>query len=119
MVSAIALLPKPKSHIKRTHSIAFGGEDDDEAVNAPRFMSVAEACQLPEKKLRDELVKLYFEHFHQFCPVVDEFDFMETYNEITDDEEFPTRIDMTLFQAMMHVAFGVSSPAALPRLHGF
>lgn len=108
MVSAIALLPKPKNHIKRTHSIAFG-DGDEEIANAPRFTSVSEACQLPEKKLRDELVKLYFEHFHQFCPVVDEFDFMETYNDIKDDEEFPKRIDMTLFQAMMHVAFGVSS----------
>jgi hypothetical protein len=106
--SAIALLPKPKNHVKRSYSIAFADEDD-QSVNAPRFISVAEACQFPEKKLRDELVKLYFEHFHQFCPVVDEFDFMEIYNTIQDDEELPKKLDLTLFQAMMNVAFGVSS----------
>lgn len=106
MSSAIALSQKLKNNGKRSYSAAFG--DDDNPVHRPRFMSIDDACQIPEKKLRDELVKLYFEHFHPFCPVVDEYDFMETYNEIEDDEQLKDRVELTLFQAMIKVAFGVS-----------
>jgi hypothetical protein len=74
----------------------------------PQQISIDKACQLPEKDLRDELVKLYFTHFHPLCPVIDEVEFMETYNDVEDDEQFPRRISLTLFQAMMNVAFGVS-----------
>jgi len=106
MSSAIALSQKLINNGKRSHSAAFG--DDDNPIRRPQFFSIDEACQLPEKKLRDELVKLYFEHFHPFCPVVDEYDFMEIYKEIKDDEQLKDKVELTLFQAMMKVAFGVS-----------
>jgi hypothetical protein len=72
-------------------------------------MTVEEASQLPPRPLRDELVKLYFECFHPFCPVVDEYDFTRIYDKIQDDEQLKKTVDLPLFQAMMFVAFGVSS----------
>lgn len=71
-------------------------------------MTVDEASQLPPKLIRDELVKLYFECFHPFCPVVDEYDFMRVYDKAGDDEKLKKNVDLPLFQAMMFVAFGVS-----------
>jgi hypothetical protein len=109
MSSAIALsqnFPKPKNNGKRTYSLAF--DDDDNSVHRPRFMSMDEACKVPDREIRDELVKLYFEHFHPFCPVVDEFDFMEIYDSIKDDKQLKKRVELPLFQAMMFVAIGVS-----------
>ncbi len=106
MSSAIALSQKLKKNGKRTHETAF--EDEEISTHVSRHISIAEASQLPEKKLRDELVKLYFIHFHPHCPVVDEVEFMEIYNEFKDDEGFKKRFPLTLFQTMMNVAFGVS-----------
>lgn len=106
MSSAIALskeLHQKKG--KRSHSAAFG--DDDNPVHRPRFVSIEEASQVPGKAVRDELVKLYFQHFHPFCPVVDEFDFMEVYDGIENDEQLKKRVELPLFQAMMFVAIGV------------
>jgi hypothetical protein len=105
MSTAIALSQTLKNG-KRSHEIAFG--DDDRSQHIPRHISIDEACQIPEKNLRDELVKLYFIHFHPFCPVIDEIEFMEIYNDIEDDEELQKRVPLPLFQAMMNVAFGVS-----------
>lgn len=70
-------------------------------------MTVEEACRVPHKAVRDELVKLYFQYFHPFCPVVDEYDFMQVYDKIEDDEQLGKKIELPLFQAMMFVAFGV------------
>jgi hypothetical protein len=106
MSSAVALSQRLKKSGKRSHEIAFG--DDDNSVHVSRYISIAEASQLPERNLRDELVKLYFTHFHPLCPVVDEVEFMETYNDFEDDKEFKNRFPLTLFQAMMNVAFAVS-----------
>jgi len=106
MSTAISLSQKIKRNGKRSHDTAF--PDEDNTIHVPRHISIDEACQLPEKKLRDELVKLYFTHFHPFCPVVDEVEFMETYNNIEDDEQLKQRIPLPLFQAMMNVSFGVS-----------
>lgn len=105
MSSAIALLKTIKSKRKRSHHIAFG--DEDSPVTPPRHISFVEATQLPEKSLRDELVKLYFIYFHPFCPVVNEVEFMEVYRDIEDDQKLKQRIPIPLFQAMMNVAFGV------------
>jgi len=105
MTTAIALSRKLKKSGKRSHSIAFGYEDNP--VHRPRFMSHDEACQVPDKPMRDELVKLYFEYFHPFCPVVDEFDFMELYDTIEDEEQLKKKVELPLFQAMMFVAIGV------------
>ena len=107
MTSAIALskeLYEKKG--KRSYSAAFGS-DDVNPIYRPRFMSIEEASQVPSKPVRDELVKLYFQHFHPFCPVVDEFDFMEIYEGIENEEELKKRVDLSLFQAMMFVAIGV------------
>ena len=109
MSSAIALSKTLKNKGKRSHETAFG--DYDSSVNHSRHLSVDEACQPPEKNLRDELVKLYFIHFHPFCPVVDEVEFMEIYRDIEDDEQLKKRVSMPLFQAMMNVAFSVRSCA--------
>lgn len=70
-------------------------------------MTVDDACRIPHKSVRDELVKLYFQYFHPFCPVVDEYDFMQIYDKIEDDEQLGKKIELPLFQAMMFVAFGV------------
>jgi hypothetical protein len=70
-------------------------------------MTVDDACRVPPKALRDELVKLYFQYFHPFCPIVDEYDFMQVYDKIEDDEQLGKKIELPLFQAMMFVAFGV------------
>lgn len=105
MSSAIALSKTIKTKGKRTHEIAFG--DEDGPVTPSRYISIEEACQPPEKRLRDELVKLYFIHFHPFCPVVNEVEFMEIYRDIENDEQLKERISIPLFQAMMNVAFGV------------
>lgn len=104
MSSAIALSKTIKTKGKRTHEIAFG--DEDGPVAPSRYISIEEACQPPEKRLRDELVKLYFIHFHPFCPVVNEVEFMEIYRDIEDDEQLKERVSIPLFQAMMNVAFG-------------
>jgi hypothetical protein len=106
MSSAIALSQTVKKNGKRSHEIAFG--DDESSVHSPRHLCVDKAYQLPEKSLRDELVKLYFVHFHPFCPVIDEVEFMEIYNDVKDDEQLQRRIPLPLFHAMMNVAFGVS-----------
>jgi hypothetical protein len=106
MSVAIALSQTLQKNDKRPYETAFG--NDDSSVPFPRHMSVDMASQLPEKHLRDELVKLYFTHFHPLCPVIDEVEFMEMYNDIENDNELKKRIPLTLFQAMMHVAFGVS-----------
>ena len=107
MSSAIALSKTLKEKGKRSHETAFEG--DDSPVHISRHLSIDEACQPPEKSLRDELVKLYFIHFHPFCPIIDEVEFMEIYRDIEDDEEqFKQRVSVPLFQAMMNVAFGVS-----------
>jgi len=70
-------------------------------------MTVDDACRIPHKVVRDDLVKLYFQYFHPFCPVVDEYDFMQVYDKIEDDELLGKSIELPLFQAMMFVAFGV------------
>ena len=106
MSSAIALAQTLTTNGKRSYERAFG--DDESSVHLSRHISVDKAYQLPEKNLRDELVKLYFTHFHPFCPVVDEVEFMEIYNDVKDDEQLQRRIPLPLFHAMMNVAFGVS-----------
>ena len=106
MSSAIALSQTLRKNGKRSHETAFG--DQDSSVHVSQHISIAEASQLPEKNLRDELVKLYFTHFHPLCPVVDEVEFMEIYNDFKDDEEFKKRFPLILFQTMINVAFGVS-----------
>jgi hypothetical protein len=104
--SAIALSKKLGNDGKRSHALAFGS--DDSFLHRPRkFMTVEEACRIPHKAVRDDLVKLYFLHFHSFCPVVDEYDFMQAYDKIEDDEQLGKSIELPLFQAMMFVAFGV------------
>ena len=70
-------------------------------------MTFTEACQVPSKAVRDELIKLYFLRFHPFCPAVDEFDFMEVYDQCETDEILKMKVDLTLFQTMMFVAIGV------------
>jgi hypothetical protein len=108
MSSAIALSQKPVITRKRTYTSAF--EYDNSLNNHPRrFTSIEEACKIPDKPIRDALIKVYFEHFHSFCPVVNEVDFMEVYDGIRDDEQLIKRIDLTLFQAMMFVAIAVGS----------
>lgn len=110
MSSAIAIsqrLMNTANHGKRTHELAFGS-DESFGYGPRRFMTVDEARQIPPKPLRDELVKLYFECFHPFCPVIDEYDFMRIYDKIEDDEQLKKTLDLPLFQAMMFVAFGVS-----------
>jgi hypothetical protein len=123
MSSAIALSQKLINNGKRTYTSAFGHDDDHayrpyESAFAPednvsyyprQYMSMEDACSIPPKPLRDELVRLYFVHFHPFCPVVNELDFMDIYDSIEDDELFKKSVDLTLFQAMMFVAIGVSS----------
>ena len=106
MSTAITLSKRLQKGGKRSHDTAFG--DDDSLAQVPRHISIDDACQLPEKKLRDELVKLYFTHFHPLCPVVDEVEFMEIYRDTEDDEQLKQRFPLPLFQAMMNVAFGVS-----------
>jgi hypothetical protein len=104
--SAIALSKRLGAEGKRSHELAFG--TDDSFLHRPRkFMTVEDACRIPHKTVRDELVKLYFLHFHPFCPIVDEHDFMQVYDKIEDDEQLGKKIELPLFQAMMFVAFGV------------
>lgn len=107
MSSAIALSQKLISRGKRTHELAFGS-DESFGMGPRRFITIEEASQVPPRSLRDELVKLYFECFHPFCPVVDEFDFMRTYEKSEEDAQIRKNFDLPLFQAMMFVAFGVS-----------
>lgn len=115
MSSALALsqlLEKKKENTKsrkRPYALVFG--DDDNPLYRPRFMTLDEAYQVPSKAIRDELVKLYFLRFHPFCPVVDEFDFMEVYDQVETDEQLKKKVDLTLFQAMMFVAIGVGTPS--------
>jgi hypothetical protein len=106
MSTAIALSQTLKKNGKRSHEVAFG--DDESSVHLSQHFSVDKAYQLPEKNLRDELVKLYFIHFHPFCPIIDEVEFMDIYNDVKDDEQFQRRVSLPLFNAMMNVAFGVS-----------
>jgi hypothetical protein len=129
MSSAIAISQKLVNNAqklvnsgKRTYTSAFGYDDDhayrpyesafnpeDNVSYYPRqYMSMEDACSIPPKPLRDELVRLYFVHFHPFCPVVNELEFMDIYDSIEDDELFKRSVDLTLFQAMMFVAIGVS-----------
>lgn len=114
MSSALALsqlLEKKKETMKskkRSYAAVFG--DDDNVLYRPRFMTLDEACRVPSKAIRDELVKLYFLRFHPFCPAVDEFDFMEVYDRIETDEQLKKKVDLALFQAMMFVAIGVGTP---------
>ena len=104
--SVIALSKKLGTDGKRSHALAFGS--DDNFLHKPRkFMTVDDACRIPHKAVRDDLVKLYFQYFHPFCPVVDEYDFMQVYDKIEDDEQLGKSIELPLFQAMMFVAFGV------------
>jgi hypothetical protein len=128
MSTAIALSRKLSNVRKRSYSSAFGWDDDhgyrpyELAFSAeeticyyPRqYISMEDACRIPDKPLRDELVRLYFVHFHPFCPVVNEIDFMDLYDNADDDEQLRKKIDLTLFQAMMFVAFGVSEPVLAP-----
>ena len=107
MSSAITFSQSLQRNGKRSHQVAFGDEEES-PVSISRRISIAEASQLPERGLRDELVKLYFTHFHPLCPVVDEVEFMGIYNNSGDDEEFEKRFPLALFQAMMNVAFAVS-----------
>jgi hypothetical protein len=111
MSSALALsqlLEKKKESKKsgkRPYALAF--DDEDNPLHRPTFMTFGEACQVPPKAIRDELVKLYFLRFHPFCPSVDEFDFMEVYDQVETEEQLRKKVDLTLFQAMMFVASGV------------
>ena len=107
MSSAIALSKQlKKSKGKRSYHSAFG-DDEDDSRHRPRFISMEEACQVPPRAVRDELVKLYFQHFHPFCPIVDEVDFMEAYDSIENDEQLKENVELSLFQTMMFVAIGV------------
>ena len=74
------------------------------------YLSEKEACALPPKALRDELVVLYFRHVHPLCPIVDEFEFSRLYYDSVDDAEPIKRADLPLFQAMMFAAFMVRQP---------
>ncbi|KAI9811866.1 MAG: hypothetical protein M1827_005217 [Pycnora praestabilis] len=57
----------------------------------------------PAKPLRDELVRLYFKDVHPFCPVVDEFDFYQTYEQydVEGESVFFSRFKLIVFQAML------------------
>lgn len=103
---AIALSQTLQKNKKRSYETAFG--DDDNSAHLSRHISVDTASELPEKELRDELVKLYFTHFHPLCPVIDEVEFMAIYKDIRENNQLKDRIPLPLFQAMMNVAFGVS-----------
>ena len=107
MSSAIALSQTLNKNGKRSREIP-SWDNENTPVNLAPHVSLDKACQLPEKTLRDELVKLYFTHFHPFCPIIDEVEFMEIYNDCGDDEQLQGRISLPLFHAMMNNAFGVS-----------
>jgi hypothetical protein len=78
------------------------------SVAAPeaRTMTLDEASSIVSKPLRDELVKTYFVHVHPLCPIVDEFDWFEFYDDIEDDE-LKKHPNLLLFQVMMFAASAV------------
>ena len=71
--------------------------------------SLREACMAPLRKIRDDLVKLYFIHVHPVCPVVDEYVFASAYKAAKTEEELLRYIELPLLQAMMFTALAVRS----------
>ncbi|KAH7023442.1 fungal-specific transcription factor domain-containing protein [Ilyonectria destructans] len=68
----------------------------------------AEALEMPEKALADELVQAYFTHINTGWPIVDEEDFMTKYNSSPDPRE-------TIPLPLLHAVFLVGAHASAPR----
>lgn len=64
-----------------------------------------------EPGLRDDLVKIYFNNIHPFCPIIDEQNFWWHYVTLNEEDFFATFPPM-LFNAMMFAAFAVRFSAA-------
>lgn len=93
----------------------------DEALDSPDMWSIdadeykahLDACMTPIRYISNELVTLYFQHVHPFCPVVDEFNFMNLYKTFREEDGVLRYVELILFQAMMFTAFAVSRIAMI------
>lgn len=85
----------------------LGPSEPDILTRVPQTL-INELERLLPKALQDEVVVLYFRHVHPLCPVVNEFEFAQTYRQYERKEDLFLKIDVMLFTAMMFVAFAVS-----------
>lgn len=119
MSSALALLDGLNSNGKRllealsdnsTASTYHGqsSRTSPNAVPSARMFTQDEPCEVLPTPLRDYLTKIYFLHVHPLCPIVDEFDWYEYYDNLKDEDELKMHDNLILFQAMMFAALAVS-----------
>lgn len=87
--------------------------DTDLSSPEPLFLNTAASpVAIPgalSKELLDELVVVYFANVHPLLPVVDEYEFAEMYKKCSSEHEIYENFEAILFQAMMFMAFAVSS----------
>jgi hypothetical protein len=79
-------------------------------------MTFDEACSIVQNPLRDELIKTYFLHVHPLCPIIDEFDWFEFYDDI-EEIELKKHPNLLLFQVMMFAASAVCTISTYPTSH--
>lgn len=95
----------PSAAIERGREDSF---DSNESVTTANTEARERGPRLPPKLFRDQLINLYFVHVHPLCPIFDEYELCQAYEDSEDGMSILQKVTLLEFQAMLFAGALVS-----------
>ena len=111
----VELDPSLRTSMTKTHEheIAIRISDQQHSLNPMYYTQGNRHSVLRIENIQDDAIALYFLHNHPTLPIVDEDDFMRSYQSYIVDERCVESINRILIQAVLLVGVSVSISPSL------